>query len=39
MEILVLFACLSGAVGMIAGLFAFILARAGGKSKYVATRV
>jgi hypothetical protein len=37
-EVLVLFACLSGAVGMIAGLFAFILARAGGKSKYAAAR-
>lgn len=38
MEALVLFACLSGAVGAIAGLLAFILARAGGKSKYAATR-
>lgn len=37
-EVLVLFVCLSGAVGMIAGLFAFILARAGGKSRYAATR-
>ena len=38
MEILVLLACLSGAVGMIAALLAYILARAGGKAWYVATR-
>ena len=38
MEVLVLFACLSGAIGTIAGLLAFILARSGGKSKYAATR-
>jgi len=37
-EVLVLLACLSGAVGMIAALLAYILARAGGKSWYVATR-
>src|SRR5438105_2543364 len=37
-EVLVLLACLSGALGMIAALLAFILARADGKSVYVAVR-
>lgn len=38
MEVLLLFACLGVTVAMIAGLLAFILARASGKSKYAATR-
>lgn len=38
MEILILLACLSSALGMIAALLAFILARAGGKSVYAAVR-
>jgi hypothetical protein len=37
-EVLVLFVCLSGTVGMITALLAFILARASGKSVYVAMR-
>jgi hypothetical protein len=37
-EVLILFACLSGAAGTIAGLLAFSLARAGGKSRYAAAR-
>lgn len=37
-EVLVLLALLSSAFGMIAALLAFILARAGGKSVYVAVR-
>jgi hypothetical protein len=37
-EVLVLLACLSGALGMIAALVAFMLARADGKSVHVAVR-
>lgn len=38
MEVLVLLACLSSTLGMITALLAFILARASGKSVYVAVR-
>jgi hypothetical protein len=37
-EVPVLLACLSAALGMVAALLAFILARAGGKSAYPAVR-
>ena len=38
MEVLVLFACLSGALGVIAALVAFIVARDDAKSVHVALR-
>jgi hypothetical protein len=37
-EVLVLFVCLSGALGVIVALAAFMLARGGGKSLHVAAR-